>query len=826
MHEPSASHIDTRFPFAGVSQACAGEKSVRHAHISTLQQWFARRPLAVCRAALFLALCPPPEDFGPGTARLCALERHAGVAGSVADKLDRFATTLSEWQSVTDHDLLGDARLILNEGRKPALIVDTFAGGGSISVEALRLGQETAASDLHPVACLALRAAIEFLPASPALVTEYERVSERCGQALDHQLRELYSADGETPLAFFWARTYRCPQCARDTVLVRDRSLARGRRAVAVDFGFDEDTFTLTSQVFVPTDASALKGTVDARGASCIHCATKVKTAWLQAEGIAGRIGEWLYATLRQRPDGSREYMAATDADRSRAARARPEWQLSRAVPATELDANGVRHTWAMQYGVRTIADLHSPRQAVALTRVLTTIDATQRELRAEGRPDAEVRALVLLLTLTFNRLIPYSTRQTWWQSSGEFPANMFSRQAIPMVWNYVEMPPCSPAAAGWSSATRWSTAVYEHLAQLPQMGRVERADAAAASHADRSVDVVAIDPPYFDSVGYSYLVEPFRAWTRELLAPLFPDDFAVDDVATEEAIVDRAHSAAPKPKSPEHFERKMTEALTEAHRVLRDDGVLILMYGHKEARAWEAILAALTKSGFLINASWPVRTERKVKFRHGVVNALAGSCLLICRKHAGITAEPVSWEVFLRLLEHQMAGDQRRMVAGGVDGPDLEAALLAPAMKLFAEHEVSHADGTRVSVADLFAEVPRVVAQMQLRIATESTALSGVHEFLAMPGVDAIALRELYFDRDHTDHPVLTLARSLADGLEGGTPADLLWASASAANRAAALALLRYIALSADQGDPDRQVIESALGRYAMPHMAEMPVG
>lgn len=818
------SHIDTRFPFEGVSEACAGEKSVRHAHISTLQQWFARRPLAVCRAALFLALCPPPEAFGHDTARLRALERVAGTAGSVADKLDRFATTLSAWQSVTDHNLLEDARLILNEGREPALIVDTFAGGGSIPVEALRLGQETAASDLHPVACLALRAAIEALPANPGLVAEYERVSEQCGRELDRQLGELYSADGETPLAFFWARTYRCPGCDRDAVLVRDRSLARGKRAIGVDFGFDDATFTLTSRVVVPADASRLKGTVNARGARCIHCDTKVKTAWLQAEGVAGRIGEWLYATLRRCPDGTREYVAATDIDRARAASAHPDWELSHAVPATNLDPNGVRHTWAMQYGIKTIADLHSPRQAVALTRVLTTIDATQRELRSRGRPDTEVRALVLLLTLTFNRLIPYCTRQTWWQSSGEFPANMYSRQAIPMVWNYVEMPPCSSAAAGWSSATKWSTAVYKHLAQLPRTGRVERADAAAASHADRSVDVVAIDPPYFDSVGYSYLVEPFRAWNRELLSPLFPEDFAVHDVATEEAIVDRTHSVAPKPKGPEHFERKMTEALTEAHRILRDDGVLILMYGHKETRAWEAILGALMKSGFLINASWPVRTERKVKFRHGVVNALAGSCLLVCRKHVGVAAHPISWNDFLGLLEHQLAGDQQRMVAGGVDGPDLEVALLAPAMKLFAQHEVSHADGTSASVAELFEEIPRVVAQMQLRIVTDSFAVSDVPEFVTPPGTNATALRELYFDRDHVDHPVVALARSLADGLEGGIPADLLWASANASSRAAALALLRYIALSADRGDPNRQVIESALGRYAMPHLAGKP--
>jgi putative DNA methylase len=819
---PDVARVEERFPFAGVSDECAAEKSVRHAHISTLQQWFARRPLAVCRAALFLALCPGPDELEGHPGLIQLLERHVGPAGSVADRIDRFTVALSAWKSTKDEEILEDARHILGtNGSNHPLIIDTFAGGGSIPLEALRLGLATSASDLHPTACLALRAALEFLPENKALIDEYERLSEEVRTDITRLVAPLYGPVGATPLAFFWARTYTCPECQRETVLMRDRYLARGPHAVGIEIGYDARTESLTSRVVQACDSADLSGTVDARGARCIHCDTVVKTAWLQAEGTRGRIGEWLYAKLHRDGTGSRVYTHADASDRALAASATPAWSSSTAVPDSHFDANGVRHTWAMQYGVRTIADLHSNRQATALDRVLGIIRSKQVALETAGRAPSDVRGLVLLLTLTFNRLLPYGTRHTWWQSNGEFPANMYSRQAIPMVWHYVEMPVCSPAAAGWSSAVAWSLAIYRHIERVPSRGTVTRTDAAHTHHADAVADVVAIDPPYFDSVAYSYLAEPFRAWTRGLLAPLFPADFEIDDVAEHEAIVDRAHTKAPSAKDAQHFERKMTEALIEASRILRDDGVLILMYGHKESRAWEALLEAVTRAGFIFTASWPVRTERKAKFRHGTVNALATSCLLVCRKYSGQARPSLSWEAFLPMLEQVLVENQMRMVTGGIDGPDLEAALLAPAMKLFAEHAVHRSDGTAVSVSQFFAEVPAALSRVQGVVASSSPDLSEIRLHLANIASQEGGLRDFFAHPDHADHPVIVLARDLRDGLSRGKPADRAWSIASESDRRSALALLRFIALSAKRVDPERQLIESALGRYAMPHFA-----
>lgn len=803
------SQLELGFPIGDVSASCTAEKSIRNAHISTMQQWFARRPLAICRAALFLALAPDEQEVEKSEAARRILDAWAPEQANRVKQLQKFAGRLSRWDSAADAELVGAARELLAAGRsRRPVVVDTFAGGGSIPVEALRLDLDSFASDLHPTPVLALRAMMEHLPGRPDLVDRFEQAGAECSNDIRERIGRLYANGAAKPLAFFWARTYPCPNCGLESPLFRDRWLARGRRRIVVEVGHDSDDRLLATpcELSSDSDSTAGAGNVSRKGARCLKCDSLVSTAYLRSKGMSGDLGEWLYAKLVRGADGSKRYLAADPTDVGLAAAAKPQWENSALVPATPLDLNGIRHTWAMQYGVATIADLHTKRQAQALDETLGILI----ERSGGGEDDA---GLTLLTSLAFNRLIPYSTRHTWWQANGQFPANMYSRQAIPMVWDFVEIPISSPGAAGWQSAVKWIAAAARHMSKLPRKGKVVRTDAGSTPLESGSVDVVAIDPPYFDSVAYSYLAEPFIAWSHDLVAPLYGSEVAPTDVSTHEAIVDRKHSLAPASKDPAHFAHKIEAALIEANRVLRDDGLLVVMYGHKELEAWESLLGAATNSGFAMTASWPLRTERKAKFRHSHVNALGGSCLLTFRRSQQPRAR-LRYEAFESELERTLSVKQTEFVGHGVEGPDLAAALAVLSMGFFAAHDVVDQAGQGISLSSFVPEIPPLISRLQERLARSDPLLVDLRPLLEQSSLEELILEAT------PSQPIAHLARSYVDAAqaEQWLELDSGWAlEVGAERKAAALAVLRYAALSEDSSSDLKQSAEIVLGRFAL---------
>jgi adenine-specific DNA methylase len=201
------------------------------------------------------------------------------------------------------------------------------------------------------------------------------------------------------------------------------------------------------------------------------------------------------------------------------------------------------------------------------------------------------------------------------------------------MVWNYVEIPPMSIGAGGWRSSSKWVVKALEHIQTVDGEASVAQSDAAKTSIPSDSLDLVVIDPPYFDSITYAYLSDFFYPWMKVLLSSQYPDWFAPSVTPKEqELIVDRKHKLAPSPKSGEFFAEKMTSCLIEARRILAPNGLVVLMYGHKELPAWIALFKAIKSSGLRVTVSWPIHTERKTKFKHSRVDALGVSCVLAMR--------------------------------------------------------------------------------------------------------------------------------------------------------------------------------------------------
>ncbi len=725
------------FPIVEVSDESSREKSLRRGHISTLQLWWGRRPLAVSRAAVFAALCPPAEtvESSPRLKELVAEMRHNGLGAP--DNLRAVVGELAKWDSASNEAFLAKIREFLTEavGRVP-LVVDTFAGGGSIPVEALRLGLDVYAGELNPVAVLGLRAAVELLPgANPGVFVEFKRLTDQLEERMKRITADLYRTNAEgTPLAFHWCRTYRCPECGTTVPLLKDFWLARGRNRIAV--GIRHSPFAKRFEfhlTFPATEAekkAASLGTVCASGARCPNCLTGVKKTWLQVEGVGGRIGEQLYAICFLTAKGRKEYVAAGQDDEALASGCRLRPNVRRrltSVPSEEFNLNGIRHTWAYQYGMKRTDDLYNNRQGVALLELFCELDQCKKRIMNSERLNNKTKSLyVLLLALLFNRMVMYGTRTSWWQSNGEFPANMFGRQAIPMVWNYVEIPITSPKAAGLGSGRDWILAAARHLASLPKSGRVELSDATRCRLGDCSADLIVIDPPYYDSIAYSYLSDVFYVWMREFLgrSPIegFEGRLSPKD---EEAIVDRPHKLAPSPKTDAHFRMKIRESLIEARRVLRNDGSLLIMFGHRSEKAWSALIESVFSAGFQLDASWPVRTERKVKFRHGKVAALSSSCLLLCTPTWKHEREKVSPEEFDRVLNRILRDKIRRYSALHIYGEDLVSSLLASSCSLLTAMEVQLPIGEILSVARLMEELPDRIAELDKQEALSELAKS-----------------------------------------------------------------------------------------------------
>lgn len=494
--------IEYDFPVESISASCSREKSTRHGHISTLQLWWARRPLAVCRSAIFAALMPGPEAISPEFDR--AVHELIPGQGSSTEKLLGFTRELAEWEACKNEQRLEVARKLIAKRHEGSVrLVDTFAGGGSFPLEALRLGLDAYGSDLNPVAVAALKLSLELLPGlSEDTLAEFEQASELVLRRLRSFTSRLYEgADGEQVLAYFWCRTYCCPTCNFEVPLVRNRLLSSSGPAVIVEWAPNEERCRFEFSVTMDPSPKELKaadaGTVSGKGAVCPHCSTRVATSWLQKTSCNGQMGDRLYAKRIKTAGGDIRYEPCGPTEEAVSVTVRLRQVSNRSqnrVPDAELDINGVRHTWAMQYGVRRTSDLFNHRQGVALLEVAHEI---QEALKAVGpREPREREAIAVLLALTLNRLVMYNSRHAWWQPNGEFPANMFVRQAIPMVWNYVEIPVDSPAAGGWSSAVQWLLRVAEHCRQLPRAGRAALADAAKCELPDGSVDLVTLDPP------------------------------------------------------------------------------------------------------------------------------------------------------------------------------------------------------------------------------------------------------------------------------------------------------------------------------------------
>lgn len=659
------------------------------------------------------------------------------------------------------------AKELFNPEKLPAFH-DPFAGGGAIPLEAQRLGLEAWASDLNPVAVLINKAMIEIPPkfAGRPPVNPESRKQKRVGtewkgatglaedvryygkwmrdeaeKRIGHlypkiritaemaeerpDLRE-YVGENLTVIAWLWARTVRSPNPAYKDVevpLVRSFHLStkKGKEAwVEPVIRQDGSGYDFVVRV---SGEPELEGTVSRQGGVCIMSKAPMDFKYIRAEGKAGRMGERLMAVVAEGRRG-RVYLPPTKEMEDFARSIQPSWYPDLVLP------NNPRDFKTPNYGMRNFGDLFAPRQLVALTTLSDLVGEARAQALHDalvaGMPDdgrgleaggdgatAYADAVAVYLAFGHSRLTNRLATICIWNRIGEKIEQVFSRQAIPMTWDFAEANVFSESTGGWAGSLEWIPKVLELISSTKE-GIASQADATIQS--SNVKQIVSTDPPYYDNICYADLSDFFYVWLRRLLRPVLPSLFATMVVPKAEELVATPYRHGSKEAAEAFFMDGMTEAMRRLAEQAHPAFPVTIYYAFKQSETkgndttspgWETFLEAVLKAGFALTGTWPMRTERDFGVKTGS-NVLASSIVLVCRRRDP-AAPAVSRKEFLRELKRALPEALDEMTASSIAPVDLAQASIGPGMGVFSQYSaVLEADGTPMSVHDALVLINR----------------------------------------------------------------------------------------------------------------------
>ena len=715
--------IEVAIPLQAINVASAREKSIRHGHPSTLHLWWARRPLAACRAVLFAQLVDDPSahpDQFP-TAELQAAERQ---------RLFRIIEQLVEWENSGNERVLAMARAEIRKsmGENPPPVLDPFAGGGSIPLEAQRLGLVAQATDLNPVAVLICKALIE-LPAKFAgrrplhppeglrlggeawtgargLAQDVRHYGEWMLKEAEKRIGHLYpkatlpNGDKAPVIAWIWSRTVACPNpaCASAAPLISSFSLSKKAGREVWVRPIPEGKWVRFE--IVRGKGAPETGTVSRTGATCLVCGAPIPLDHVRREGRAGRLGTQLVATVAE---GQRErvYLPADEEQIGVAKVPRPT-----EVPNTEIAYNA-RDIRAPLYGLTHHSDLFTNRQLTALTTFSDLVMEARDRVIGDGAEPDYADAVATYLGLGVSRLADIQNSLCRWESSKTQVRNLFNRQAIPMIWDFAEAGLFSGAAGDFGVSLNSLCQVLDRLPCSPA-GEALQVDATALRTRNTPV-AVSTDPPYYDNIGYANLADFFYVWLRRSVGGLYPDLFATVLTPKAAELVADPHRSGGKESAKDSFELGFGEAFHQLQQVADPGLPMTIFYAFKQvdtaggdglvSTGWETMLQGLLNGGLAITGTWPMRTELGNRTNSQKANALASSVLIVCRARSA-TAGIIDRRGLVAELRANLPTALRELQEGLIAPVDLAQAAIGPGMAVFSKYtKVLEADGSSMRV-------------------------------------------------------------------------------------------------------------------------------
>ena len=849
MPESDRRLIEMAFPLKQVSLDSVHEKNVRHGHISTLHIWPARRPLAASRAVLLATLLRAPDRPDE---RDALLRRIGGTLSKQQTGRGEKEVTkggVLHWgrESSADMDALRAAIRDAFDGHAPR-VLDPFAGGGAIPLEAARLGCDVTASDLSPVAWFILRCALHYpkavsgpprpLPAfalkDPRFVEAFLKangVSKRSelrshldrlghgdgnavqtavwatkpedaasfawhlrawgGRVLAAARTELagryptyadfepvqkkgrpgpklppqqrvrlprklkpdangnvtaaalnggfdsdYLADERKPrwiakptVTYLWARTAQCGNCRVDIPLLKTRWLCKrpGKRILLTIDPAIGETIRFGIRTDVPNDREADRvgaGTMSQSGAECPSCGAFSAMADLRSQGQSGRLGVRMTAVVVEGQTG-KEYRLPTKAELLAARVESGEVQrifagVPLGLPTERTPSYSALGMRVPRYGFGTWQSLFTYRQLCTLAVFVRETRRIAEELREY--PPEWAEALVACLAPAISRLADRGSTLATWTNDHDKIRGTFARFALPMVWDFAESCPLTDTTGGYGQAVEWIARVCEHLeTAVSHAPHTEVLCKSATEPSHGKFDVICTDPPYYDAIPYSDLMDFFYVWLRRALHGLSPtiDQVFVNPLGPKwdseandgELIDDASRFDGDRATSKKNYEDGMARAFERFHASLHDHGRLVVVFANKQPDAWETLVSALIRAGFVVTASWPIQTEMQNRQRGLSSAALSSSIWLVCRKRPPSRA---GWDTnVLAEMEGNITQRLRDFWDAGIRGPDFVWAATGPALEAFSRYpavRVTDAVNTFLTVAEFLRRVRRIV--------------------------------------------------------------------------------------------------------------------
>ena len=735
--------IEVALPLDAINKEAAREKSVRAGHPSTLHLWWARRPLAACRAVLFASLVDDPSAHPE-------LFPTEADQDKERDRLFDLIERLVLWNTSNNRDLLDAAWTEIEQscGSRIPAVIEPFAGGGSIPLEAQRLGLSVDASDLNPVAVLINKALVELppkfsghRPIHPDLQARLNIQSWTGAQGLAADVRayaswmndeakskigKLYPdvavpegrrGERATVITWLWARTITCPNpaCKATMPLLNSFAVSRksGREAwlrAHPDRAQRAVTFTVEHGSGCPPD-----GTVGRRGATCLVCSTTFPLAEVRHAAKGGDLGSQLLCTVAE-GQRRRIYLAA-DNDQVGAADVGPPQD----VPETSLPtaALGFR---VQGYGITRHSQLFTNRQLWTMTTFADLVAGAREQVLADCGDAEYADAIATYLTLIVGRLANRNSRQCFWDAGGESIMQVFARNALPMIWVYAEANPFSTSSGNFLGQIDY---LADALERFPARGEAIVRQLDAAVERDRTVGMVCTDPPYYDNVPYADLSDFFYIWHRRCLSTIYPDLYSTLLVPkTQELIAEPARQGS-WDAAAEFFEAGLRRSFTNMLAAQDERFPMTVFYAFKQeevadadggghvSTGWETMLQGLLDAGATITGTWPVRTEQPGGLREVGRAALASSIVLVCRRRPA-DAPLATRREFLSALKAELPQALLRLHHGNIAPVDLAQASIGPGMAIFSRYaKVVEADGRPMRVRSALTLINQVLDEI-----------------------------------------------------------------------------------------------------------------
>lgn len=777
--------IEVALPLDDINVAAAREKSIRHGHPSTLHLWWARRPLAAARAVIFAQMVNDP-GFENGNGFQRGLNKKE--AEKKREELFQIIRDLVKWENTNNEEVLNRAREAIKESWRETCAMnknhpqakelfdpeklpafhDPFAGGGAIPLEAQRLGLESYASDLNPVAVMINKAMIEIPPkfagrAPVGPIPAGERQSEMPrewqgaqGLAEDvrrygHWMREeafkrigylypkvkvtaetakdradlkQYVGQELTVIAWLWARTVKSPNPAFSNVdvpLVSSFILSsKSGNEAWIDPVVDGDKYNFEVKIGTPPKHSINGTKAEGRGANfiCLLSGSPISGEYIKAEGQAGRIGQRLLTIVA---DGgrSRFFISPQQEEESIALSSKASWRPQGDVPARLTGGTCV------PYGMKEWGDLFTDRQLVSLNTFSDLIEEAKNKIIHEFPLDNEeyASAVALYLSIALSRLTDICNSLCRWEVSKTQVRNLFGRQSIPMMWDFAENNVFGFAAGDYQVSL---DNMVKAILRLPSCGQGKCVQFDAQNQTISHLKVISTDPPYYDNIAYADLSDFFYVWLRRSLRNVMPELFTTLAVPKNEELVATAYRHGGKEKAEKFFLNGMTQAMHNLAVQAHPAFPVSIYYAFKQSETkegsttntgWETFLEAVLEAGFSIDGTWPMRTEMANRMIGSGTNALASSIVLVCQKRSE-NAASISRRDFQRELREQMPEALQTMI-GGETGQtpiapvDLAQAAIGPGMAIFSKYAaVLNQDGSKMSVHDALIMINKEITE------------------------------------------------------------------------------------------------------------------